>query len=74
MGLAAATASEALPARWSISSIHALFVSPGQGKALRARSKVIHQGLMTAVARTEIVGPGGRRVLDATTAHARRPG
>ena len=72
MGLAAATACEALPARWTLSSIHALFVSPGQGKALRARSKVIHHGLMTAVARTEIVGPGGRRVLDATTAHARR--
>jgi acyl-coenzyme A thioesterase PaaI-like protein len=72
MGLAAATACAALPARWTLSSIHALFVSPGQGKALRARSKVIHQGLMTAVARTEIVGPGGRRVLDATTAHARR--
>ena len=74
MGLAAATACEALPARWTLASIHALFVSPGQGKVLRARAKVIHQGLMTAVARTEIVGPGGRRVLDATTAHARRSG
>jgi len=72
MGLAAATAHAALPSNWALSSINAFFVSPGQGKALRARAKVIHQGLMTAVVRTEITGPQGRRVLEATTAHARR--
>ena len=72
MGFAATTATEALASRWMLSSIYALFVSPGQGAALRARSKVVHQGMLTAVVRTEITGPGGRRVLDATTTHTRR--
>jgi acyl-coenzyme A thioesterase PaaI-like protein len=47
-------------------------VSPGQGKALRARARIVHQGTMTAVIRTEVLGAGGRRVLEATTTHARR--
>jgi acyl-coenzyme A thioesterase PaaI-like protein len=72
MGFAASTAIEALPSRWALSSIHALFVSPGQGAALRARSRVVHHGMLTAVVRTEVSGPGGRRVLDATTTHTRR--
>ena len=72
MGLAATTATESLPSRWILSSIHALFVSPGQGTTLRARSRVVHHGMLTAVVRTEVSGPGGRRVLDATTTHARR--
>jgi acyl-coenzyme A thioesterase PaaI-like protein len=72
MGLAAATASAALAPRWALASMHALFLSPGQGPALRARATIVHQGLMTAVVRTEIRGPGARRVLEATTAHARR--
>lgn len=72
MGLAASTARATLPASWALSAVSAFFVSPGQGKALRARSKVIHHGLMTAVVRTEVSGPGNRRVLEATTTHARR--
>ena len=72
MGLAATTASAAVPSSWALSAITAFFVSPGQGKALRARARVVHQGLMTAVVRTEVTGPDGRRVLDATTTHARR--
>jgi acyl-coenzyme A thioesterase PaaI-like protein len=72
MGLAAATAMQALPSGWGLSGIHAVFVSPGQGKALRARSTVIHHGSMTGVVRTAIRGPDGRRVLEATTTHWRR--
>ena len=72
MGFAASTARATLPASWVLSAVNAFFVSPGQGKALRARSKVIHHGLMTAVVRTEVSGPGNRRVLEATTTHARR--
>ena len=72
MGLAASTAMAALPASWGLSAIHAVFVSPGQGKALRASAKVVHHGSMTGVARTEIKGPDGRRVLEATTTHWRR--
>ena len=63
---------QAMPARWGLSGIHAVFVSPGQGKALRARAQVIHHGSMTGVARTEIRGPDRRRVLEATTTHWRR--
>ena len=72
MGLAASTAAAALPSTWALSAINSFFVSPGQGKALRARAKVIHHGLMTAVVRTEVSGPGNRRVLETTTTHARR--
>lgn len=72
MGLAATTAIQAMPARWGLSGIHAVFVSPGQGKALRARAQVIHHGSMTGVARTEIRGTDRRRVLEATTTHWRR--
>jgi len=72
MGLAATTAIAAMPARWGLSAIHAVFVSPGQGKALAARATCVHHGSMTGVARTRISGPGGRRVLEATTTHWRR--
>jgi len=72
MGLAATTAIAAMPARWGLSAIHAVFTSPGQGKALRARAKVLHHGSMTGVARTGLSGPDGRRVLEATTTHWRR--
>jgi acyl-coenzyme A thioesterase PaaI-like protein len=72
MGLAASTSCAALPSSWALASISAFFVSPGQGKRLRARSRVLHHGLMTAVVRTEITGPEGRRVLEATTGHAHR--
>jgi len=72
MGLAASTAVGALPTTWALSAITACFVSPGQGKSLRTRSRIVHQGSMTAVVRTEVVGPEGRRVLDATTTHWRR--
>ena len=71
MGLAMETAACALPAHWACTGIHACFTSPGQGAKLRARSRVLHHGLMTAVVRTEILGPGRRRVLEATTTHAR---
>lgn len=71
VGLAASTACAALPATWGLSGITACFVSPGMGRALRARSRVLHQGLLTAVMRTEILGPNRRRVLEALTTHSR---
>ena len=71
MGLAASTAAAALPASWPMTGITACFVSPGLGRSLRAAAKVVHQGLMTAVVRTEVTGPGRRRVLEALTTHAR---
>jgi acyl-coenzyme A thioesterase PaaI-like protein len=71
MGLAATTAAAALPPKWSLTGITSCFVSPGLGMQLRARSKVVHHGLMTGVVRTEIAGPDGRRVLETLTTHSR---
>jgi len=70
MGLAAASAQAALPASWKLSSISASFVSPGEGRILRAVSKVIHRGRLTAVVRTQITGKRRRRVLEVLTAHS----
>ena len=69
IGMAASSAAAALPAGWQLSGITALYVSPGEGKALRAKSTVIHQGRLTAVVRTQIAGKGGRRVLEVVTTH-----
>jgi acyl-coenzyme A thioesterase PaaI-like protein len=71
VGLAISTAAAALPAKWATTGVTACFVSPGIGRALRARSRVVHHGLMTAVVRTEVTGVGRRRVLEALTTHAR---
>jgi len=71
MGLAARTATAALGPDWTLASIAASFVGPGEGETLEASSSVVHMGRWTAVVRTEIVS-GGRRVLDVSTTHARR--
>ncbi len=71
LGLAASTAQAAVPHNWSLTGISAAFVSPGQGTTLRARSKLVHHGLLTAVVRTEITGVNRRRVLEAMTTHSR---
>ena len=72
VGFGAATANAALPATWSLASVTACFVSPGEGASLHAQAKVAHHGRETAVVRTEITGAGGRRVLEMLTTHARR--
>ena len=70
-GLAAATANAALPENWRLSAIQTQFVSPGEGRMLKARAKVVHQGRQTGVVRTEVTGAEGRRVLDVTSTHAK---
>ena len=69
LALAAAAAGSTLPPRWLLSGISAWYISPGEGKALRAASKVIHHGRLTAVVRTQITGKNRRRVLDVVTTH-----
>lgn len=71
VGLAASTAAAALPPNWTMTGIAAGFVSPGLGRALRAAAKVVHHGMVTAVVRTQVLGPGRRPVLEALTTHAR---
>jgi acyl-coenzyme A thioesterase PaaI-like protein len=72
MGLAAATADAALGQDGQLSSIAASYVSPGEGGALEASASIVHRGRWTAVVRTEVIAPGGRRVLEVTTHHSRR--
>ena len=74
IGLAAVTAAAALPANWALTGVCAWFISPGEGTVLRARSEIVHHGRLTAVIRTRITGRERRRVLEAVTTHACRPG
>lgn len=70
MGLAAETAMAAVPRHTVLSNITAWFLSPGKGAALECRATPIHTGRSFAVVKTEILGEGGVRVLEAVTAHA----
>jgi acyl-coenzyme A thioesterase PaaI-like protein len=70
MGLAAETAMAAVPRHTVLSNITAWFLSPGKGAALECTSTPIHAGRSFAVVKTEILGEGGVRVLEAVTAHA----
>lgn len=74
MGLGIATAETALPASWMLSAVTAWYISPGEGRVIKAKSKIIHHGRLTAVVRTEITGKNGRRVMEMVTTHAHRAG
>ncbi len=70
LGLAQATASAAVPGHRAVSNISAWYVSPGHGKTLTARSRVLHAGRSFAIVRTEIKNADGTRVLEAVSNHA----
>lgn len=72
LGLAAATAKTAVPKHPMLSGISAWFISPGKGKSLKIRSKVLHAGRSFAVVRTEIRTTDGSRVLEVVSNHAAR--
>jgi uncharacterized protein (TIGR00369 family) len=69
LGLAAATATVALPETWTLSAVTAAFISPGQGPALKAQASVVHLGQRVSVIRTEVARSDGRRVLEAMSTH-----
>jgi acyl-coenzyme A thioesterase PaaI-like protein len=69
MGLAAVTAAAALSDNWTLSTISAAFISPGEGPALNAHSTVVHHGQRLSVVRTEVTRNDGRRVLEVTSTH-----
>jgi acyl-coenzyme A thioesterase PaaI-like protein len=73
LGLAAATATAALPETWMLGAVAAAFISPGEGSALQARASLVHRGQRVSVIRTEITRGGGRRVLEAMSTHVARP-
>lgn len=72
LGLAADTACAALPASWALTGVSAWYISPGEGRTLKAKSKLLHHGRLTAVVRTQITGKNNRRVLEVVTTHAHR--
>lgn len=72
LALGIATAEAALPSTWMLSAVTAWYISPGEGRVLKARSKIIHHGRLTSVVRTEIFGKNKRRVMEMMTTHAHR--
>ena len=71
-GMAAACACAAVPATMMLSNVSAWYISPGQGKAVIVKSRVVHAGRSIAVVRTEITTATGERVLEAVTHHVAR--
>ena len=67
---AVATALAAVPHHPLLTAVSAWYISPGQGKALRARATVLQKGRNVAVVRTELFATGGRRVLEVVSNHA----
>jgi acyl-coenzyme A thioesterase PaaI-like protein len=72
VGIAARTACVAAPAHMLLSNIAAWYISPGRGKALTVRSRVVHAGKTIAVVRTEVKTDTGARVLEVVTHHVAR--
>jgi len=70
LGLAASTAACALPPAWRLSAISGWFLRPGQGDALTAKSSIVHQGRLTALAHTVVRDPERRAVIEMMTTHA----
>jgi acyl-coenzyme A thioesterase PaaI-like protein len=70
IAMAARHAAAQLRGGWLLSGVSALYISPGEGRTLRAGSTVIHQGGRTAVVRTQITGKNRRRVLEVVSTHS----
>lgn len=71
-GIAATCACAAVPATMMLSNVSAWYISPGHGKALSVKSRVLHAGRTIAVVRTEIKTATGERVLETVTHHVAR--
>lgn len=72
LALSMVTANTALGPDWMLSGVTATYISPGEGEAIHAQSKIIHQGRMTAVVQTSIYNKTGRQALEVLSTHARR--
>jgi len=64
------TAVAAVPHHPLLTAVSAWYISPGQGKALSARSTVLQKGRNIAVVRTEVFATGNKRALEAVSTHA----
>lgn len=78
LGIAAENAIAALTPHWSLTAISAWYISPGEGRSLKLKSKVVHHGRLIAVVRTEVTcrGKDGRprKVFELMTTHACKAG
>ena len=72
VGVAARCACAAAPSGMMLSNITAWYISPGRGKSLAVRSRVVHAGKTIAVVRTEVKNDSGARVLEVITHHVAR--
>lgn len=72
VGIAVRCASAAAPAHMMLSNVSAWYISPGRGKALGVRSRVVHAGRTIAVVRTEVRTTAGDLVLEVVTHHVAR--
>ncbi len=74
LGLATDNAMAALTPHWSLTALSAWYISPGEGRALKIKSRVVHHGRLIAVVRTEVTcrGKDGlpRKVFELMTTHA----
>ena len=59
-----------VPDHPAVSTVSAWYISPGQGKSLTARSKIVHAGRSFAVVRTEVRNADRSLVLTAVSNHA----
>jgi acyl-coenzyme A thioesterase PaaI-like protein len=69
IAMAAKSAAARLSGDWRLGAVTALYISPGEGRTLRATSTVIHQGRLTAVVNTYVTGRNRRRVLEVVSTH-----
>jgi acyl-coenzyme A thioesterase PaaI-like protein len=69
IAMAAKSAAAKLAGDWRLGAVTALYISPGEGRTLRAASTVIHQGRLTAVVNTKVIGRKGCRVLEVVSTH-----
>jgi acyl-coenzyme A thioesterase PaaI-like protein len=70
MHIALATAVAAVPQHPLLTGASAWYISPGQGKALTARSILLQSGRNVAVVRTEVLASGRKLVLEVISNHA----
>jgi acyl-coenzyme A thioesterase PaaI-like protein len=70
LNAALATAEAAVPEHPILTGASAWYISPGQGKAVSARSTILQSGRNIAVVRTELFNADRKRVLEVVSNHA----
>jgi acyl-coenzyme A thioesterase PaaI-like protein len=70
LNTALVTAEAAVPEHPILTGASAWYISPGQGKAVTARSTILQSGRNIAVVRTELFNAGRKRVLEVVSNHA----